>query len=419
MLKPCCKTLSTKSPCPSAASLYNSAVYKAINLNLYLMSSSLKKAPLVLALLLSVAFLSACNNSSDAMKQPEAPAAALPDIIKIGFIGPLTGNAASYGQDVKSGVEVYFKEHPTINGKTVQMIYEDGKCNGQDAVSAGQKLINVDKVQVIIGGQCSGETLAVAPIAEQAKVVMLSPLSSSPAITTAGDYIFRNYPSDEQVSKTMVTEVLKNQKKIALLSEQTDYAQGYRKAIQGHLKNANASDKLVVDEAFSVDSTDFRTLLTKAKEADADGLVAIGQTPVADGFMVRQAKELGLKVQVYGTDTIDGADFFKNAKDAAEGVKQIVVAEDPGRNGYSDFVQKIPTSQASPVFPAFGYDAANIVASAIASVGYDGTAIKDYFYKMPVFKGIACDVTFDQNGDNNVAAGVKVAKDGKFTLMSK
>ncbi len=367
------------------------------------------------ALALSLAFLAAC-----AKDQTGGGAAALPDVIKIGFVGPLTGNAGAYGQDVKNGIAIYFEEHPDIAGKPVQMIYEDGKCNGQDAANAAQKLINIDKVQVIIGGQCSGETLAAAPIAEANKVVMISTLSSSPAVTTAGDYIFRNYPSDAKVSETMVNYVIKNHQKVAMITEQTDFGQGYRKAINEHLTNKGKTDMLVLDEAYPADNADFRTLLTKVKETGADALIAIVQAPVTGGFVAKQVAELGLDVQIYSGDALIGTDFFATAKDAAEGVKVSVVKEDPSRNGYNAFAAKFleeyGKAQANTVFPAFGYDAAQIVSEGIAEVGYDGTALKDYLNGMSKFKGIASDVDFDENGDNNVPAFILVARNGEFEV---
>lgn len=374
------------------------------------------KKTTLLALLFSSLLLAGCNLGGGAPAGVDTgdTTVELPDVIKIGFIGPLTGNAAGYGQDVKAGIELYFSENPTIGDSTVEVIYEDGKCNGQDAANAAQKLITIDKVEVILGGQCSGETLAVAPIAEQNQVLLLSELSSSPDVTTAGDYVFRNYPSDEQVAKTLIDDVLANHEVVALLTEQTDYAQGYRGAINRHM--TTAGEELALDEAFAVDNTDFRTLLAKVQESGADVLILVGQTPVVDAFAVKQAKELGLDIQIYGTDTMPSPDFFDTAKDAAEGVKAVYVAEDPTRAGYDDIRSKLPEPQSAEVFRLFGYDAAEIIAIAIAEVGYDGTALKDYLYTMPSHTGVAGDIKFDENGDNQAPAAVKVAKDGKFVL---
>ncbi|PIZ72085.1 hypothetical protein COY07_03690 [Candidatus Peregrinibacteria bacterium CG_4_10_14_0_2_um_filter_43_11] len=349
-------------------------------------------------------------------RSQEVTTSELPDVIKIGWVGPLTGGLGGVGQDAKAAVEFYFTEHPMIGGKQVEVIYEDGKCNGADAAAATQKLITVDGVQAILGGACSGETLASAPIAEQNKVVMISSLSSSPEVTTAGDYIFRNYISDDQVAKTMVNYMLSRNEKIAVLSEQTDFAQGFTHAIVKHMEAAGASDKLVLNESFGVDNTDFRTLLTKVKEAGAGALVSMVQTPVSGGFMARQAKELGLDIQIYGTDTLPAPDFFDTAKDAAEGAIAVLASEDLSRGRFADFKASIEAPQSTYAISAFAYDAAEVLARAIEKVGYNGNAIKDYFYTMPTFNGVASDVKFDVNGDNNIQAAVKVARDGEFVF---
>lgn len=383
------------------------------------------KKTTIFTLLFSILLLAGCNlgggapvdlEEGDTAMMEDDMVMELPEVVKLGFIGPLTGGAASYGQDIKSGIELYFTENPTIGNSMVEVIYEDGKCNGQDAANAAQKLINIDDVDVILGGVCSGETLAIAPIAESNGVLVISPGSSSPEISTAGDFIFRNYPSDYQVAKTMMDDVLANHEVVALLTEQTDYAQGYRSALNDHM--TNVGKEFVMDEAFSVDNTDFRTLLTKVQENEADALIAIVQTPVVAGFVAKQAKELGMDIQIYSGDAAPGADFFDTAKDAAEGFKVVMAAEDPSRSGFDEVTSRLGDAESSVVFPLFGYDAAELVAGAIAKVGYDAAAIKDYFYEMPKFAGVASDVKFDENGDNLAPAAVKVARDGKFVLAN-
>ena len=119
--------------------------------------------------------------------------------IKIGFIGPLTGDAASYGKPISNAVRMavdVINQSDGINGRPIEVIYENGGCNKEDALRATQKLVYIDKVRMIIGGICSGETLAVLPIAEKEKIILLSPSSSSPELTGAGEYFFRNTPSD-------------------------------------------------------------------------------------------------------------------------------------------------------------------------------------------------------------------------------
>src|SRR4029077_19889740 len=102
-------------------------------------------------------------------------------------------------------------------------------CNGSDAAAAAQKLVNVDHVAGIIGGQCSSETLAAAPIAEAGQVPLISPWSSNPAITNAGKFIYRDYPSDALKGAALGTYLKsKGFKKLAMITENTDACQGIR-----------------------------------------------------------------------------------------------------------------------------------------------------------------------------------------------
>ncbi len=115
--------------------------------------------------------------------------------IKIGAVLPLTGDGAKYGQSAKSGLDLAVEEinaNGGIKGKFINVIYEDTKMEPKEGTSAVLKLLTIEKVPAIIGAMASSVTLAIAPIAEENKVVLLSPVSSSPLITDAGDYIFRN-----------------------------------------------------------------------------------------------------------------------------------------------------------------------------------------------------------------------------------
>ena len=123
------------------------------------------------------------------------------DIITIGFIGPLTGDAVSYGEPISNGVRMAvddINQAGGVNGKMLEVIYEDGRCTNEDALNAAQKLVNIDGVKMIIGGACSGETLAMLPVTEAAGVVVISPSASSPDLTGAGRFFFRNSPSDAE-----------------------------------------------------------------------------------------------------------------------------------------------------------------------------------------------------------------------------
>ena len=179
-------------------------------------------------------------------KGPSEPVSTEP--IKIGF-----GDAATYGVDEKNATALAVEEINNaggIKGRSLEVIYEDGKCSGKDAATAAQKLINIDGVKIILGGACSGETLSIAPIAEQNKIIIFSAFSSSPDITKAGDYIFRNSPSDLDVAKGYAQFIVSRggYKNIAIISENTDYAGGVKKVFNEEI--ARLGGKIVADEVF-------------------------------------------------------------------------------------------------------------------------------------------------------------------------
>jgi len=157
--------------------------------------------------------------------------------IKIGVILPLTGDAAKYGQSAKKGMKLAVDEINNkggINNQRVILIIEDSQGQVKNGVSAFNKLITIDKVPIVVGELLSSITLAIAPIANEKKIIVLSPASTAPKITEAGDYIFRNVASDI-VEGQIMAEYAFNKlqyKKIAILYINNDYGDGLRNSFK-------------------------------------------------------------------------------------------------------------------------------------------------------------------------------------------
>lgn len=336
---------------------------------------------------------------------PLIPAAVLPTgPVKVGVILPLSGDAASYGTPVKNAIALAVEEINKaggIAGQQVEPIYEDGQCKGDVAATAAQKLINVDKVKIILGGGCSGETLAFTPLAEQNKVIVFSSLSSSPDISKAGDYIFRNAPSDLEPAIQLAELVYKSHKRIGIISEQTDYAQAFRRVFS---EKYNAlGGEIVADELFKQGEKDFKTYLTKIKSKKPEAIFVDPQTGIAAGLIAKQAKELGVKAQLYGIYWTTDKDFFAAAKGAADGFIALDFVADTNNQKVADFMAKYRAKyNEDPTFPQYavlGYDAPYIIKEAIEKAGYDTTKIKDFLYTIKNYNGIIGIYGFDQNGD--------------------
>ncbi len=354
-------------------------------------------------LLLSSMLLTACS-TAQAPNGSSSPTAGntldSSETIKLGFIGALTGDAANVGQDAKAATMIAvdeLNESGGINGKKIEMIYEDGKCNGKDASNAANKLINVDKVVAIIGAMCSGETSAVAGISEASKIPTLSYCSSAPAITNAGDYIFRNYPSDNFQGKFAAEYIFNtlNKKKAAVLFVKSDYGVGIKDVFIREFKALGG--EIVVEEGYDQTSRDLRTSLTKIKDAAPDVLYFLGYTE-SSIVALRQAAELQINnIPIFGGDGWDDAKIWSEAGTAGEGALYSIIYA----KGSDDFAAKMKEKGANITTCApFAYDATKLMAYIIKKAGTDGTKIKDELYKTNYQGGVSADtIKFDSNGD--------------------
>ena len=217
--------------------------------------------------------------------------------IKVGFIAPLTGDAAVYGEPARNVTQLAINEinaNGGINGRQLQLIAEDGKCNGESAASAAQKLVNVDKVQFIIGGFCSGESLAAEPITTAANVFLFSSGSSSPDLTGKSPLFARDFPSDATQGKVLadLSANDKKWKKVAVIQEQTDYAVGLDKSFNDNFSSLGGA---TVKQEFSTGTTDFRSLLTQLKSQNPDALLIDVQTPANAQIIFKQMADLKWK----------------------------------------------------------------------------------------------------------------------------
>lgn len=342
--------------------------------------------------------------------------------IKLGYIGPLTGDAASYGNDTLNAARMKVEEVNAmggIKGRQVELIAEDGRCNGADAASAAQKLVNVDKVVAIVGGQCSSETLAAAPIVEAAQIVLLSPVSSSPAVADAGDFTFRVMPGDNH--KAVVTaRYLEREKfeKLALLSENTDYATGLRDA----LVQAFGTDKVVFNETVDPGTKDFRSLMTRLQEVAFDVFFPNAQSDSVAAAMVQQFREAGFTQKIVSQDVADSANLGKIAPEAVEGMRLVNTSNTLGEGGPDSFAArfraKFGPAQSSQSFATLAYDAAGILLDAIETVGTDGVAMRDELYALPGYDGAAGVLSFDAQGEvEGVGYALKEFRNGEIVEL--
>jgi len=342
-------------------------------------------------------------------KKPTAPTTKEP--IKIGVLVPLTGEAASWGQNSLAGITLATKEindKGGINGRKVEIIAEDDRCSAE-GVNAINKLINIDKVTGILGPICSASAGPSLPIAQNSGVPVVILTASAPHLTKIGDYIFRVYPSDAfqgRVGADFIFNKL-GKKKVAIIYVKNDWGEGIKEVFKTRFKELGG--EIVYEGSVLQDQKDFRTEITKVKSSGAEALYF--PVYMANGISAfKQFKEMALKIPVVGGDAFDGEEVVKS--DYSDGIIYTV----PKINIPEDFKSKIKSLagfenlQVSIAAP-LGYDAARVLFLAIEKAGPDKQKIKEAL-KTTSYQGISNPlIEFDENGDlKNPALEVKIIK---------
>jgi branched-chain amino acid transport system substrate-binding protein len=342
-----------------------------------------------------------------------------PASIEIGILLPLTGDAAQYGESMKKGIELAIDEvnqSHGIKGKKIILAYEDDRADPALGVSAFRKLVTINKVPAVIGGATSSVTLAVAPVAEKNKIVFLSPASSAPAITNAGDYIFRNCTSDVFDGMVMANYAVQELKlkMFGILYINNDFGLGLGNSFKVQVEKLGG--KVVHEEAFEQGVTDFRTQVSKliASRPEAVFFVAYKEA----GRILRQAKELRFKTKFLSVGIFEDPLVFELAGNAAHGVYYTYRSYDPNsedirtKTFVNNFRSKFATDP--DLYTVYSYDAAKILAFAMGKSDLSGSGIKDSLYAVKKFPGVTGDITFDSNGDVLLPMGIKVVDDKSF-----
>lgn len=312
--------------------------------------------------------------------------------VKIGFMAPLTGDVASYGQSIREGVYLAIADLG-LEGK-VELIEEDTQCDPQLSTNAASKLVSADGVVAIVGETCSSATLAAAPIAEEGGVVMISPSSTSPDIAASGNFIFRTVPSDAlqgAFGAKLVSDL--GIERLGVLYMNDDYGNGFKDVLLEEVPKLGGH--VVAAEAIDRGATDARGQLTKIKAQNPDGLYLILSSEATIGAAVRQVKELEMNVTLIGSEGLNSLTSLEPAGEAADGL--LVTSVTAGTSGFLSHFEDV-NGKAPGVFAAQAYDAFYGIGMAIKSGAMTSEEIRDYLYNNP-FDGATGRIDFDEKGE--------------------
>ena len=325
---------------------------------------------------------------------------------RIGVMESLTGAGETYGTVASQAKQMALDEINAaggVNGRPLEFIVEDSKCNAQDAITAYRKLTEVDGVKIILGTSCSGAMLGVAPLAEADGVILFSGLASNPDIANAGDYIFRTQISDVQVGIGTGNVLWADGiRALATITETTDYAEGVRRTTAAQFEKRGG--RIVAEEHFATDVTDFRSQLEKLLAANPDALHVAPQSEFAAGTIIKQARELGYEGPIYAETVSVGATALEIAGDAAAGMKAITADLDPenakGQDVLANF-RKLYDYVTLPWHLGSAYDDVYIAAECLKKTGDDQDAdgFRDCMYEITWSGAIGDNYSFDAQGE--------------------
>jgi branched-chain amino acid transport system substrate-binding protein len=345
--------------------------------------------------------------------------------VAIGAVFPLSGSVAFYGTESRDGALLAIEEINAAGGllgQPLKLIPEDDEGLADKSVNAFTKLTTRDKVAFVLGSSTSGATVSMTALAQQAKVILVSPSATALNVTDAGDYIFRACfidPFQGVVGADFAYDTLKSRKAAVLYDAGADYNTGLADSFKAEFKKLGG--QVVADEAYQTGDVDFNAQVTRIKATNPD----IVYLPNYYNDVTLQAKQLrdqGLTVALLGGDGWDG--LIDNAGDEAlNGYWSAGFAADTTDPKGQNFVKAYNAKFNKPAsqFAALGYDAMMLIADGVKAAGtFDTAAVKDAMAKLNGTY-ITGSIRFDQHRDPIKGAAILeiVRRDGKLANAYK
>lgn len=327
--------------------------------------------------------------------------------IKIGSVLRLS-IGAEHGIPAKRGVQMAvdeFNRSGGLQGRKVEVIFEDEKDSPTAAVNAVQKLVNVDKVIALCGPMTSGATLASYKSAEEAKVPYITPTATSPKISGASPYLYRGCSRIDTQARVLTEYIARNwkPKSVAILYSNEPYGKGCAEVFGKEFEKLGV--KKVAEESFLRGSRDFKAQLTKIKAANPDILFIPGYTPET-APAAAQARQLGLKQRIVGVYGDMDPEYAKLAGKAAEG--HLIAGEydedydTPKNKAFKKNYYEAAKQAGEPVnimFAALTYDATSMILEGIRKNGPTSEGIKKFLDEVKDFDGVTGKLSFNAEHD--------------------
>jgi branched-chain amino acid transport system substrate-binding protein len=342
--------------------------------------------------------------------------------VKIGVFGPMTGDAAGYGQSLREAVDLAVKEKNAAGGwlgQKIVPVYGDDAGKPEQAVSVAKRLTGSDEVVILLGSISSPASLAASQVAQQSETPQIVISGTAQKITTQGNpWVFRSAIPDTKFAADLVdfiNEKFADRKKFAFIYVNDDFGKGGFEGFKA--RGDKYGYQIVAEERYTRGDLDFTSQLSRIKASGADGMVDWSR--YAEGaLIVKQKKQMGIEMLYFGSDGQAHPKFRELAGDAAEGVyypTHFSVAAVAGNKVAEELTAKIREAyRKDPDYVhAQAYDAMTATGMAIAKAGtLDRAKIRDAL-KTVEFDGVRGHFKFDAKGDPTLQAIIVMVKNGQ------
>lgn len=331
-----------------------------------------------------------------------------PDV-KFGAIVSLQGVGAAYGNSIKNGIELAVEEINDVGGilvkdsdaKLITLMLRDTESNPSLAAQHARELIDAG-AHAVIGSDISEVTLAIAPIFEEAEIVLLSPASSSPKLTRAGDFIFRNFPSDELEALNTADYIYNKRglRQAAIIANQNEFGIGTKNAFIERFRQLGG--RVVGQTTYPPDATEFGSQVAEIMLLDVPAIYIAGYTRDT-AAVVTALRDAGEDAELFATGAMLTEELDADGKVAVEGLYYPQASFDPDSDApqVRAFVVAYRSKYGlePDTYAGHGYDAVMMLAQAVQEAGLDHQEIRFYLNSMNAYDGVTGLTDFDDNGD--------------------
>ncbi len=254
-------------------------------------------------------------------------------VIRIATAGPMTGQYASFGQQMKAGAEMAVKDLNLaggVLGQDVALEIGDDACDPKQAVAVANQMVNKGVV-FMAGHFCSGSSIPASAVYDEEGIVMISPASTNPKLTDeGGPGVFRVCGRDDQqgiVAGNYIADKF-GKARVAILHDKTAYGKGLADETRKQLHKRGVKEAMY--EAYTAGEKDYSALVSKMKANNVD-VIYIGGYHTEAGLILRQARERGLQAQLISGDALVTQEYWQITGDIGEGTL-MTFSPDPRKN---------------------------------------------------------------------------------------